>query len=78
MRIENEMLSRFNTEAQSNNLEMSLSQELDFFFDNVMDTVVDYFILKKKLEYKVRLKNIHFTFRGGLNKTVFLLFWRRR
>ena len=42
MRIENEMLSRFNTEAQSNNLEMSLSQELDFFFDNVMDTVVDY------------------------------------
>jgi len=74
MRIENEMLSRFNTEAQSNNLEMSLSQELDFFFDNVMDTVVDYF----KEEYKVRLKNIHFTFRGGLNKTVFLLFWRRR
>ena len=74
MRIENEMLSRFNTEAQSNNLEMSLSQELDFFFDNVMDTVVDYF----KVEYKVRLKNIHFTFRGGLNKTVFLLFWRRR
>ena len=76
MRIENEMLSRFNTEAQSNNLEMSLSQELDFFFDNVM--TLWSIILKKKLEYKVRLKNIHFTFRGGLNKTVFLLFWRRR
>lgn len=45
MRIENEMLSRFkNLEGQSmNNFEMSLSQELDFFFDNVMDTVVDYF-----------------------------------
>ncbi len=45
MRIENEMLSRFgNLEEQSmNNFEMSLSQELDFFFDNVMDTVVDYF-----------------------------------
>ncbi len=45
MRIENEMLSRFNkTEDKSmNNFEMSLSQELDFFFDNVMDTVVDYF-----------------------------------
>ena len=54
MRIENEMLSRFNTEALWS------------------------IILKKKLEYKVRLKNIHFTFRGGLNKTVFLLFWRRR
>ena len=38
-----EFIRRFNTEAQSNNLEMSLSQELDFFFDNVMDTVVDYF-----------------------------------
>ena len=37
MRIENEMLSRFgNLEEQSmNNFEMSLSQELDFFFDNV-------------------------------------------
>ena len=77
MRIENEMLSRFNTEAQSNNLEMSLSQELDFFFDNVMDTVVDYF-KKESLAVCARLKNIHFTFRGGLNKTVFLLFWRRR
>ena len=45
MRIENEMLSRFrNLEEQSmDNFEMSLSQELDFFFDNVMDTVVDYF-----------------------------------
>jgi len=44
MRIENEMLSRFNQEGSAmNNLEMSLSQELDFFFDNVMDTVVDYF-----------------------------------
>ena len=42
MRIENEMLSRFN---KTEKIEMSdtLSQELDFFFDNVMDTVVDYF-----------------------------------
>ena len=43
MRIENEMLSRFNTEAKSQSMDMSLSQELDFFFDNVLDTVVDYF-----------------------------------
>ena len=45
MRIENEMLSRFN-KAESkelNTINMSLSQELDFFFDNVLDTVVDYF-----------------------------------
>ena len=42
MRIENEMLSRFN---QTKKIEMqdTLSIELDFFFDNVMDTVVEYF-----------------------------------
>ncbi len=43
MRIENEMLSRFNQMENQSSFEMSLSQELDFFFDNVMDTVVDYF-----------------------------------
>ena len=45
MRIENEMLSRFNKvqASEQNSINMSLSQELDFFFDNVMDTVVDYF-----------------------------------
>jgi len=45
MRIENEMLSRLNNlEDKSMNInEASLSQELDFFFDNVLDTVVDYF-----------------------------------
>ena len=43
MRIENEMLSRFNTKSEVKSMDMSLSQELDFFFDNVMDTVVDYF-----------------------------------
>ena len=45
MRIENEMLARFNKpqELEQNSINMSLSQELDFFFDNVMDTVVDYF-----------------------------------
>ena len=45
MRIENEMLSRFK-EADKLELDMkesSLSQELDFFFDNVMDSVVNYF-----------------------------------
>ena len=42
MRIENEMLSRFNkTEKLEENA--TLSQELDFFFDNVMDSVVNYF-----------------------------------
>ena len=45
MRIENEMLARFNKtqELEQNSINMSLSQELDFLFDNVMDTVVDYF-----------------------------------
>ncbi len=45
MRIENEMLARFNKtqDLKQNSINMSLSQELDFFFDNVMDTVVDYF-----------------------------------
>lgn len=45
MRIENEMLSRFNTmeNLEMNSTEITLSQELDFFFDNVLDTVVDYF-----------------------------------
>ncbi len=43
MRIENEMLSRFNQMENQSSFEMSLAQELDFFFDNVMDTVVDYF-----------------------------------
>ena len=45
MRIENEMLSRFNTSAnlEWNAPQTNLSQELDFFFDNVMNSVVDYF-----------------------------------
>ena len=45
MRIENEMLAGFNKtqDLEQNSINMSLSQELDFFFDNVMDTVVDYF-----------------------------------
>ena len=51
MRIENEMLSRFDrksiTEAPS---ELSLSIELDFFFDNVMDTVVDFFSEREMLK----------------------------
>ena len=42
MRIENEMLSRFNN-AEKLEETSTLSQELDFFFDNVMDTVVSYF-----------------------------------
>jgi len=42
MQIENEMMSRFN-KAEKIDSEKSLSIELDFFFDNVMNTVVDYF-----------------------------------
>ena len=42
MHIENEMMSRFN-KAEKMNINESLSVELDFFFDNVIDTVVDYF-----------------------------------
>ena len=43
MRIENEMLSRFNGLEISEVAEDNLSQELDFFFNNVMDSVVSYF-----------------------------------
>ena len=52
MRIENEMLSRFNsTDALSlAPEERSLASELDFFFDNVMDTVVEYFTEKEMIK----------------------------
>ncbi len=43
MRIENEMLSRFNSQESMETVERSISGELDFFFDNVMDTVVEFF-----------------------------------
>ena len=45
MRIENEMLSRFSdlNKTEMNINDATLSQELDFFFDNVMDSVVSYF-----------------------------------
>ena len=51
MRIENEMLSRFNkTEAIAiESSENALSCELDFFFNNVMDSVVEYFSEKEEL-----------------------------
>ena len=42
MNIENEMTARFNKTEQID-INDSLSVELDFFFDNVMDTVVNYF-----------------------------------
>ncbi len=42
MRIENEMLARFN-KTERTEMQDTLSVELDFFFDNVIDTVVDYF-----------------------------------
>ena len=52
MRIENEMLSRFKSiETESiAPQERTLSTELDFFFDNVLDTVVDYFSEKEMLK----------------------------
>lgn len=45
MRIENEMLSRFNTleKEETSFVDGALSKELDFFFDNVMDSVVTFF-----------------------------------
>ena len=43
MRIENEMLSRFKGLETTETAEDNLSQELDFFFNNVMDSVVSYF-----------------------------------
>lgn len=49
MRIENEMLSRFSSQNLSlSSSENSLSAELDFFFDNIMDTVVDFFTEKEE------------------------------
>jgi len=52
MRIENELASRFNrTESLKADItERSLSTELDFFFDNVMDTVVEYFIEREEIK----------------------------
>jgi hypothetical protein len=49
MRIENEMLSRFNSSELSTQStgEQIISTELDFFFDNVMDTVIEYFSEKE-------------------------------
>ncbi|MCQ2744268.1 MAG: hypothetical protein MJ230_05685 [bacterium] len=50
MRIENEMLSRLTKrESLDSPTERSISCELDFFFDNVMDTVVDFFNEREKL-----------------------------
>ena len=52
MRIENEMLSRFN-KPQSVSMELSensLSCELDLFFNNVMDTVVEYFQEREEIK----------------------------
>ena len=49
MRIENEMLSRFN-KKEVNMAESTLSSELDFFFENVMDTVVDFFVEKEPMK----------------------------
>ena len=49
MRIENEMLSRFNKKEEFME-ENILSNELDFFFENVMDTVVDFFVEKEPMK----------------------------
>ena len=49
MRIENEMLSRFSSNDATEQADVSLSGELDLFFDNVMDTVVEYFLEKEEL-----------------------------
>ena len=45
MRIENDMLTRFSDLQKSDLKEAdnALAKELDFFFDNVMDSVVSYF-----------------------------------
>ena len=52
MRIENEMSARFNSKESLEvaPMERTLSAELDFFFDNVMDTVVEYFIEKETIK----------------------------
>ena len=51
MRIENEMLKRFNKTQEADNMgEINISRELDFFFDNVMDTVVEFFREKEELK----------------------------
>ncbi len=52
MGIENEMLSRFKESSFRFDNEMSdaFSSELSFFFDNVMDTIVDYFSTKEEIK----------------------------
>lgn len=54
MRIENEMLSRFSSKENEslNSTETNLSTELDFFFDNVMDTVVEFFQTKEEIQVR--------------------------
>lgn len=42
MNIQDEMIARFN-KTENMDVKDSLSIELDFFFDNVIDTVVNYF-----------------------------------
>ena len=68
MRIENEMLSRFNKVEHEmlDNKEINLSQELDLFFDNVMGTVVDFFKeetyaqeIRKAYDYLCKIQNHH-------------------
>ncbi len=50
MRIENEMLSRFSSLEKAEPAEKTLSGELDFFFDNVMDTVVEFFQEREEIK----------------------------
>ena len=50
MRIENEMLSRFSSSEKMASMDINISNELDFFFDNIMDTVVDFFEVKEELK----------------------------
>ena len=52
MRIENEMLSRFSSKDSlaMESAEKSLSAELDFFFYNVMDTLLYYFTEKETIK----------------------------
>ena len=45
MRIENDMLTRFSDlqKRDFKEADNALAKELDFFFDNVLDSVVSYF-----------------------------------
>ena len=69
MRIENEVLMNLNREE--------LSQELHFFFDNVMDTVVDFFKEEKEVAVEDHEKEEEAEAMEARERELLTKFWGR-